>query len=86
MRASRANAVTERVIRTLRDECLDRLIIVNEQQLRVVLAEFVEYYNMQRPHRSLLLETPQPAARRAVGVVRSRPTLGGLHHVYERAA
>ena len=42
-RAPRANAVAERVIRTLRNECLDHLIIVNEQHLRVVLAEFIEY-------------------------------------------
>ena len=85
VRAPRANAVAERVIRTLRNECLDHLIIVNEQHLRMVLAEFVEYYNRERPHRSLLLETPRPAARLTTGSVHSRPVLGGLHHVYERA-
>ena len=84
MRAPRANAVAERVIRTLRNESLDHLIILNEQHLRVVLAEFVAYYNTERPHRSLLLDTPRPAARPTAGVVRSRPVLGGLHHVYER--
>src|ERR671933_99219 len=47
VRAPRANAVAERVIRTLRNECLDHLIIVNEQHLRRVLAEFVQYYNLE---------------------------------------
>ena len=85
VRAPRANAVAERVIRTLRNECLDHLIIVNEQHLRAVLAEFVEYSNMERPHRSLELDTLRPAVRPAAGPVHSRPVLSGLHHVYERA-
>ena len=55
VQAPRANAVAERVIRTLRNECLDHLIIVNEQHLRTVLAEFVRYYNTERTHRSLRL-------------------------------
>ena len=82
----RANAVAERVIGTLRRECLDHLIILDEQHLRSVLAEFVEYYNRDRPHRTLRLETPVPAQRATEGSVRSRPVLGGLHHVYKRVA
>ena len=61
-------------------------IILDEQHLRSVLTEFVKYYNLQRPHRTLRLETPVPALRAMQGSVRSRPVLGGLHHVYERAA
>ncbi len=86
IRAPRANAIAERVIGTLRRECLDHLIIFNKQHLRYVLREFVAYYNADRPHWSLGLEPPQPAARPEVGPVHSRPILGGLHHVYERAA
>ena len=86
VRAPRANAVAERVIGTLRRECLDHLIVLNERHLRVALREFVRYYNADRPHRSLGLETPQPAARPEVGPVRSRPVLGGLHHGHGRAA
>jgi transposase InsO family protein len=82
----RANAVIERFIGTLRRECLDYLIILNEQHLRSVLTEFVGYYNLERPHRALRLETPVPVLRSVEGAVRSRPVLGGLHHVYERAA
>ena len=82
----RANAVVESFSGTLRRECLDHLIILNEQHLRTVLGEFVQYYNLERPHRTLRLETPVPALRAVEGSVRSRPVLGGLHHIYERAA
>lgn len=86
VRAPRANAIAERVIGTLRRECLDRLIVVNERHLRTILAEFVRFYNAQRPHRTLRLETPVPATRPSAGPIRSRPVLGGLNHTYERAA
>ncbi len=71
-----------------RNECLDHLLILNEQHLRTVLAEYVAYYNADRPHRSLALEPPLPASRSPVptGVIRARPVLGGLHHSYHRAA
>ena len=85
VRAPRANAVAERVIRTLRNECVDHRIIVNEQHLRAVLTEFVRYYNTERPHRSLLLDTPQLSVRPPAGPVHARPVLGGPHDVYERA-
>jgi putative transposase len=80
------NAIAERVIGTLRRECLDHLVIVNEQHLRSVLAEFVQYYNIDRPHRTLCLEPPRPASRSPSGAIKVRRVLGGLHHVYERAA
>jgi len=89
--APRANAIAERVVRTLRNDCLDHVLILNERHLHAVLAEYVAYYNAERPHRSLALEPPLPAVRsRAsppeVGAVHSRPVLGGLHHSYHRAA
>ena len=86
IRAPRANAIAERVIGTLRRECLDHLIVVNERHLRAILAAFVRFYNAERPHRTLRLETPVPATRPSAGPIRSRPVLGGLHHTYERAA
>jgi transposase InsO family protein len=85
-RAPKANAVAERVIGTLRRECLDHLIVLNEAHLRLVLAEFVRSYNGDRPHRTLCLQPPRPRAVTARGPIRVRPVLGGLHHVYERAA
>jgi transposase InsO family protein len=86
VRAPRANAIAERLVGTLRRECLDHLVVLNEAHLRSVMAEFMAYYNAERPHRTLALETPTPAVRGAAGPIRSRPVLGGLHHVYERAA
>ena len=53
VRSPRANAIVERVIGTLRRECLDHLIVLDEQHLRSVLAEFVGYYNRERSHRTL---------------------------------
>lgn len=60
VRAPRANAVAERVIGTLRRECLDHVIPVDERHLRTILAEYVDYYNRDRPHRTLPMETPRP--------------------------
>ena len=71
---------------TLRRECLDHLIVLDEQHLRSVLAEYVAYYNRERPHRTLGLQTPEPRPRPMTGAIRSRPVLNGLHHLYERAA
>lgn len=86
MRSPRANAIAERVIGTLRRECLDHLIVLSERHLRTVLAEFIRYYNDDRPHRTLELQTPRPRVVTTRGPIRARPVLGGLHHVYERAA
>ena len=91
-RAPRANALAERVIRTLRQECLDHVLVKNERHLEAVLSKYVAYYNTQRPHRSLGLVPPLPSAPplqatgAAPGRIVARPVLGGLHHVYERAA
>jgi transposase InsO family protein len=85
VRAPRANAIAERAVPTLRNECLDHVIILNEAHLRGVLSEFAAYYNAERPHRGLHLEPP--LARRcdapvAAVRIRARPVLGGLHHIY----
>ena len=83
--APKVNAA-ERVIVTLCRECLDHVNALDEQHLRSVLPEFVGYYNQERPHRTLGLQTPQLKVRPTTGIVRSRPVLNGPHHVYERAA
>jgi transposase InsO family protein len=86
IRAPRANAIAERVVGTLRRECLDHLIVRDEAHLRAVLGAFLAYYNRDRPHRALGLETPHPVTRATTGPIRRRSVLGGLHQVYERAA
>jgi putative transposase len=80
------NAIVERVIGTLRRECLDHIVVLNEQHLASVLRDFVTYYNQERPHRTLGLQTPELKPRPVAGPIRSRPVLNGLHHIYERAA
>ena len=84
--APKANAIAERVIGTVHRECLDHMIVLDEQHLASVLTEFVRYYNAERLHRALGLQTPELRPRPATGPIRSRPVLNGLHHVYERVA
>jgi hypothetical protein len=86
VRAPKANAVAERLVGTLRRECLDHMIVLNERHLRAILSEFVAFYNADRLHRSLDLESPRPRPRSRDGPIRVRAVLGGLHHAYERAA
>jgi hypothetical protein len=59
-RAPQANGVAERFVRTVRSECLDRLLIVDQPQLKRVLAVFVDHCNVYRPHRALALNPPRP--------------------------
>ena len=61
------HAVAERVIGTLRRECLDHLIVLSERHLRTVVAEFDRSYNFDRPHRTLRLQPPRPPAVTARG-------------------
>ena len=84
-----ANAIAERLVGTLRRECLDHIIVVNERYLRHVLCDFVRHYNEARPHQALELEVPeqQPRVSPATsGRIVNRPVLAGLTHEYEREA
>jgi transposase InsO family protein len=90
IQAPKANAIAERVIGTLRRECLDHLIVINERQLVRVLREYRAHYNDGRPHPTLGLETPTGPPPRAAppptGRIIACPVLGGVHHEYEWAA
>ena len=91
--ALRANAFCERMIGTLRRELLDRVLILGERHLRVVLAEFLAHYNRVRPHSSLgqisphQAETapPEPIDLSAYRL-RRKPILGGPTSEYQVAA
>jgi len=81
------NGYIERCIRTLREECLDRIIILNERHLRWVLGEFIRYYNRRRPHRSLQLHVPEgPRDYPRQGLIARRQILRGLVNDYCRKA
>ena len=90
VQAPKANAVAERVVGTLRRECSDHVIIINERELLRVVREYAAHYNEGRPHRWLGLETPTGPPSRAdpplSGRIVARSVLGGLHHEYEWAA
>jgi putative transposase len=86
-RAPTANAYAERWVGSVRAECLDHLLVVNEAHLRHILAGYVAHYNRARPHRGLDQQTPIPHAPTAgSGSVRRRDVLGGLIHEYDREA
>jgi hypothetical protein len=74
----------ERLIGTIRRECVDQVIVFGEAHLRRILGEFAVYYNKVRVHRSLNMDAPVHRLIDHLGVIRSRPVLGGLHHQYYR--
>lgn len=82
------NPYAERVIGSIRRECLDHVIVLNEDHLRRILAEYIEYYNNVRPHLFLDRNAPIPRVVEppGTGEVIAVPHLGGLHHRYTRAA
>ena len=86
-RAPNANAYAERWVRTLREECLDRLIVLNQSHLRRLLTEYSHYYNERRPHQGLAGATPLPFdLPTSDAPIRRRDVLGGIIHDYYRAA
>jgi transposase InsO family protein len=90
VRAPNANAHAERVIETIRAECLDWTLILGRRHLDRTLRTYAEHYNRGRPHRALALATPLTEARDPIPVtprdVRRRDLLGGLIHEYQGAA
>jgi transposase InsO family protein len=88
LRAPQASAIAEHVVRTVRSECLDWLLILNRRHLERVLRIYIHHYNTQRPHRAVRLRPPDPTNLGAptVGQIRRHDRLGGLIHEYHRAA
>jgi transposase InsO family protein len=89
IRAPQANAYAERFVRSVREECLDWLLIAGRRHLERVLRHYIEYYNRERPHRGLDLSPPQPNANSRgspTSAIERRDRLGGLLHEYYRAA
>ena len=78
------NGYVERLIGSIRRECLDHIIIRDESHLRRVLRAYAEYYNSARTHLGLEKNSPVPRKPQAHGRLVSRPHLGGLHYEYAR--
>ncbi len=87
VRSPKANAYAERFVHTVRQECLDHLLVVSRRHLCSVLDEYVCHYNEARPHRGLQLTQPIPhLVTPSGGAVARSDILSGLIHEYERAA
>jgi putative transposase len=90
VRAPRANAYAERWVGTARREVLDRMLIWDCRQLRWVLADYANHYNLHRPHRALGQAPPlapgEPVVLVPPGRVVRRDRLGGLIHEYAQVA
>jgi len=85
--APNANAIAERWVRSVREECLDRVIILNERHLRRVLSEYVAYYNARRPHQGIEQDSPLGLELASPeGAIRYRNVLGGIIRDYYQAA
>ena len=82
------NPHCERVIGTLRRECLDHVIVLGEQHLRRILRRYLKYYHCSRTHLALDKDAPEPRERESIdqGRVIAFPMVGGLHHRYTRVA
>lgn len=84
-RVPNANAFAERWVRSVREECVDQLLILNQRHLQRVLWEYVDYFNTSRPHQGLNQQTPIPFARSSArGPIVRRDVLGGILHDYQR--
>jgi transposase InsO family protein len=78
------NGFAERLIGSIRRECVDHLIVLGEAHLRRVLRAYARYYNNIRPHWSLTKDAPVSRPIQRTGGIRSNAILGGLHHHYVR--
>ena len=79
------NGCAERLIGSIRRDCLDHVVVFGEQHLRHLLKSYQNYYNEARTHLSLQKDAPIPRAVQTVGQTLAVPILGGLHHQYVRA-
>jgi putative transposase len=82
------NPYVERLIGSIRRECLDHMIVLHARHLRRLLTGYFQYYHHWRTHRALAMDCPmpRPVQRPEAGLIREVPEVGGLHHHYERRA
>jgi putative transposase len=87
-RSPNLNAYAERFVRTIKESCLERMILFGESSLRKAVYEFVAHYHAERPHQGLgnRLLRPEPCHLESSGALQRRERLGGLLNYYYRAA
>ena len=78
----------ERLIGSIRRDCLDHILVLNERGLRRILKSYFDYYERSRTHLGLVKDAPVPCPVQppSIGRVIKIPQVGGLHHRYERRA
>jgi putative transposase len=92
VRAPKAKAICERFIGSVRRECLDHMLILNERHLQSIIGEYVNYFNHSRPHQGIGQRIPDPReddqnrVGERSGRIVGHPVLGGLHHDYRWVA
>lgn len=86
--STQANAYVERLIGSIRRECLDHVMVMNETGLRRILKSYFDYYERTRTHLSLAKDAPvsRPVQQVGKGRIVEIPQVDGLHHRYERVA
>ena len=84
--APKANAFAERWVRSVRNECLDKIIILNQAHLYQIMCEYIDYYNRQRPHQGISQTTPIPFPSQYDGRIQCQNVLGGIIRSYYREA
>jgi len=87
-RSPNLNAHAERFVRTIKESCLERMILFGEESLRKAIHNFVAHYHTERNHQGLAnrLISPQPGHLGKAGVIQRRQRLGGMLNYYYRAA
>jgi putative transposase len=80
------NGCAERLVGSIRRECLDHVIVLNEEHLRGILQEYIRYYNTQRTHLGIGKDSPYTREVQGEGEIDKVAVLGGLHHCYFRRA
>lgn len=78
------NGHAERLIGSIRRECLDHVIVLNEKHLRHLLRAYADYYNNVRTHLSLDKDAPRKRPVQRTGLIKAAPCVGGLHHSFTR--
>ena len=87
-RSPNLNAYAERFVRTIKESCLERMILFGEESLRTAMYNFVAHYHTERNHQGLAnrIISPEPAHTGTTGPVKRRQRLGGMLNYYYRAA
>jgi len=80
------NAYAERLIGSIRRECLNHFVVFNTRHLKRILREYLDYYNRSRTHLALAKDSPTTRSVTLRGNILAIPKVGGLHHRYERRA